>query len=62
MAIQFETFDIPQSSYKQEISVKQIEKIVDRIKKVDTSLQKKMKRINRLEAEAWKKSRHRRKK
>ena len=59
MTIQFETFDIPKSTCNQEISPKQREKIVNRLKKINTNLQKKMKRISRLEAEAWKKSRHR---
>lgn len=38
---------------------RQEEKIAKRLAKVDASLRKKMKKIDRAEAEAWKKSRHR---
>ncbi len=59
MAIKFETFDIPDAICEQEVSAEQEEKIAKRLAKVDASLRKKMKKIDRAEAEAWKKSRHR---
>lgn len=59
MEIKFETFDIPDSICKQEISAGQKEKVVKQVAKADANLRKKMKRIDRVQAEAWKKSRHR---
>lgn len=59
MAIKFETFDIPDAICEQEVSAEQEEKIAKRLAKVDASLRKKMKKIDRAESEAWKKSRHR---
>lgn len=59
MAIKFETFDIPDAICEQEVSAEQEEKIAKRLVKADASLRKKMKKIARAEAEAWKKSRHR---
>ena len=59
MAIKFETFDIPDAICEQEVSAEQEEKIAKRLAKVDASLRKKMKKIDRAEAEAWKKSCHR---
>lgn len=59
MAIKFEIFDIPDAICEQEVSAEQEEKIAKRLAKVDASLRKKMKKIDRAEAEAWKKSRHR---
>lgn len=59
MAIKFETFDIPNAICEQEVSPEQEEKIAKRVAKADASLRKKMKKIARAEAEAWKKSRHR---
>lgn len=59
MAIKFETFDIPNAIYEQEVSPEQEEKIAKRVAKADANLRKKMKKIARTEAEAWEKSRHR---
>jgi len=59
MAIKFETFDIPDAICEQEVSAEQEEKIAKRLTKADASLRKKMKKIARAEAEAWRKSRHR---
>ena len=59
MAIKFETFDMPNAIHEQEVSPEQEEKFAKRVAKVDASLRKKMKKIARAEAEAWKKSRHR---
>lgn len=59
MAIKFEIFDIPDAICEQEVSAEQEEKIAKRLAKADASLRKKMKKIDRAEAEAWKKSRHR---
>lgn len=59
MAIKFETFDIPDAICEQEVSAEQEEKIAKRLVKADAILRKKMKKIARAEAEAWKKSRHR---
>lgn len=59
MAIKFETFDIPDAICEQEVSAEQEEKIAKRLAKADASLRKKMKKIARAEAEAWKNSRHR---
>ena len=59
MAIKFETFDIPDAICEQEVSAEQEEKITKRLAKVDANLRRKMKKIDRAEAEAWKKSRHR---
>ena len=59
MAIKFETFDMPEPTCKQEVSAEQKEKITKQVIKADANLRKAMKRIDRAEAEAWKKSRHR---
>lgn len=59
MAIKFETFDMPNATCEQEVSPEQEKKIAKRLAKADASLRKKMKRIARTEAEAWKKSRNR---
>ncbi len=59
MAIKFETFDMPNAICEQEVSPEQEEKIAKRVAKADASLRKKMKKIARAEAEAWKKSRRR---
>ena len=55
----FETFDIPEPTCKHEVSVEQRKKIAERVKKTTRILQKKMKRIDIMEAEAWKNSCHR---
>ena len=52
MAIKFETFDIPNAIYEQEVSPEQEEKIAKRVAKADANLRKKMKKIARTEAEA----------
>lgn len=59
MAIKFEIFDIPDAICEQEVSAEQEEKIAKRHAKADAILRKKMKKIARAEAEAWKKPRHR---
>lgn len=59
MAIQFETFGVPNSTCEKEISPEQKEEIAKRVAKADASLKKKMKEIARTEAEAWQNSRYR---
>lgn len=61
MAIKFESFDMPKSTWKQTVSKKDKEKIAKQVKAADEKLQKKMIRIRRTEAEAWRRSHHKRK-
>ncbi|MCI8384303.1 MAG: hypothetical protein HFJ33_05535 [Clostridia bacterium] len=55
MTIKFETFDMPNSTGEIEVSPEQEKKILKRVAKADAILRKKMKKIARTEAEAWKK-------
>lgn len=50
---------MPEATCEQEISAEEKEKIEKRVRKADINLRKTKKRIDRAEAEAWKKSRHR---
>lgn len=59
MATKFETFDVPRNDAEPEISAEEKAKLVKRLAKIDADLCKKIKKIARTEAEAWKKSRHR---
>ena len=59
MAIKFEIHDIPKPTSEQEVSTEEMSKIAKRVKRSNANLRKKMKRIARTEAEAWKNPRHR---
>ncbi|MCI8616681.1 MAG: hypothetical protein HFJ60_00165 [Clostridia bacterium] len=62
MAIKFETFDMPKSESTLDEEQEKIEegKIKKRLKKIDKSLKRKMKKIAVKEVEAWKNSHIRR--